>query len=159
MAANEFMGDLDIPTILASPSSILLAIVARNYELKSSHLNMLHSFYDLPNEDPLTHMKDIFNVVSSFPLTGVTEGQLRMRVFPYTLKDKAKYWLNSLKLGSHTTWATIHKKFLEKYFSTQKTDMLKDKILLFAQQDDESFCKAWERFMGCSINVLIMGFH
>ncbi|KAI5343471.1 hypothetical protein L3X38_011347 [Prunus dulcis] len=70
MAANEFMGDLDIPTIPASPSSILLPTAARNYELKSSHLNMLPSFYGLPNEDPLTHIKDIFNVVSSFPLTG-----------------------------------------------------------------------------------------
>ncbi|CAL9001024.1 unnamed protein product, partial [Prunus brigantina] len=99
MAANEFMGDLDIPTIPASPSSILLPTAARNYELKSSHLNMLPSFYGLPNEDPLTHIKDIFNAVSSFPLTGVTEDQLRMRVFPYTLKDKAKYWLNSLKPG------------------------------------------------------------
>ncbi|CAL8112262.1 unnamed protein product [Prunus armeniaca] len=71
-----------------------------------------------------------------------------MRVFPYTLKDKAKYWLNSLKPGSLTTWGAIQKKFLEKYFSTQKTDMLRDKILLFAQQDDESFCEAWERFNG-----------
>ncbi|CAL8993226.1 unnamed protein product, partial [Prunus brigantina] len=70
MAANEFMGDLDIPTIPASPSSILLPTAARNYELKSSHLNMLPSFYGLPNEDPLTHIKDIFNAVSSFPLTG-----------------------------------------------------------------------------------------
>ncbi|KAI5351494.1 hypothetical protein L3X38_004385 [Prunus dulcis] len=148
MAANEFMGDLDIPTIPASPSSILLPTAARNYELKSSHLNMLPSFYGLPNEDPLTHIKDIFNVVSSFPLTGVTEEQLRMRVFPYTLKDKAKYWLNSLKPGSLMTWGAIQKKFLEKYFSTQKTDMLRDKIFLFAQQDDESFCEAWERFNG-----------
>ncbi|XP_008245146.2 PREDICTED: uncharacterized protein LOC103343257 [Prunus mume] len=148
MAANEFMGDLDIPTIPASPSSILLPTAARNYELKSSHLNMLPSFYGLPNEDPLTHIKDIFNAVSSFPLTGVTEDQLRMRVFPYTLKDKAKYWLYSLKPSSLTTWGAIQKKFLEKYFSTQKTDMLRDKILLFAQQDDESFCEAWERFNG-----------
>ncbi|KAI5317795.1 hypothetical protein L3X38_037502 [Prunus dulcis] len=148
MAANELMGDLDIPTIPASPSSILLPTAARNYELKSSHLNMLPSFYGLPNEDPLTHIKDIFNVVSSFPLTGVTEEQLRMRVFPYTLKDKAKYWLNSLKPGSLMTWGAIQKKFLEKYFSTQKIDMLRDKILLFAQQDDESFCEAWERFNG-----------
>ncbi|VVA40074.1 PREDICTED: LOW QUALITY PROTEIN, partial [Prunus dulcis] len=78
----------------------------------------------------------------------VTEEQLRMRVFPYTLKDKAKYWLNSLKPGSLMTWGAIQKKFLEKYFSTQKTDMLRDKIFLFAQQDDESFCEAWERFNG-----------
>ncbi|XP_021808096.1 uncharacterized protein LOC110751879 [Prunus avium] len=148
MVANEFMGYLDIPKIPTSPSSILLPTVARKYELKSSYLNMLPSFYGLPNEDPLTHIKDIFNVVSSFLLTGVTEDQLRMRVFPYILKDKTKYWLNSLKPGSLTTWAAIQKKFLEKYFSTQKTDMLRDKILLFAQQDDKSFCEAWERFNG-----------
>ncbi|BFG37607.1 hypothetical protein CerSpe_238810 [Prunus speciosa] len=120
MAANEFMGDIDIPTIPASPSSILLPTVARNYELKSSHLNMLPSFYGLPNEDPLIHIKDIFNVVSSFLLTGVTTNQLQMRVFPYTLKDTAKYWLNYLKPGSLTRWAAIQKKFFEKYLSTQK---------------------------------------
>ncbi|CAL9000983.1 unnamed protein product [Prunus brigantina] len=110
-------------------------------QLETMSLNLLILICCLP-------FMDIFNVVSSFPLTGVTEDQLRMRVFPYTLKDKAKYWLNSLKPGSLTTWGAIQKKFLEKYFSTQKTDMLRDKILLFAQQDDESFCEAWERFNG-----------
>ncbi|XP_020426552.1 zinc finger BED domain-containing protein RICESLEEPER 1-like [Prunus persica] len=103
------MGDLDIPTILASLSGILLPTIARNC---------------------------------------VTEDQLRIRVFPYTLKDKAKYWLNSLKPGSLTTWAAIQKKFLEIYFSSQKINILRDNILLFAQQDDESFCEAWERFNG-----------
>ncbi|CAL9000968.1 unnamed protein product, partial [Prunus brigantina] len=73
MAANEFMGDLDIPTIPASPSSILLPTVARNYELKSSHLNMLPSFYGLPNEDPLTHIKDIFNESSKLFMEEYTE--------------------------------------------------------------------------------------
>ncbi|KAI5343534.1 hypothetical protein L3X38_011410 [Prunus dulcis] len=43
-----------------------------------------------------------------------------MRVFPYTLKDKAKYWLNSLKPGSLMTWGAIQKKFLEKIFLHRK---------------------------------------
>lgn len=141
----EHMGDLDIPTIPASPSSIALPPAARNYELKSSHFNMLPSFHGLPSEDPLTHLKDIFNAVSFLPLTGVNENQLKMRVFPYTLKDKAKFWLNSLKPGSLRTWDEIEKKFLEKFFSSQKTDMLRDKIMQFSQQD-ESFSEAWERF-------------
>ncbi|XP_021808589.1 uncharacterized protein LOC110752280 [Prunus avium] len=35
---------------------------------------------------------------------GVTEERLRMKIFPYTLKDKAKMWLNSLRPGLLTSW-------------------------------------------------------
>ncbi|CAL2240361.1 unnamed protein product [Prunus armeniaca] len=77
---------------------------------------------------------------------GVTEEHLRMKVFPYTLKDKAKMWLNSLRPGLLTSWTEVQNKFLEKFFSTQKTDALRDKIMQFSQQTDESFSEAWERF-------------
>ncbi|CAL9012149.1 unnamed protein product [Prunus brigantina] len=50
-----------------------------------------------------------------------SEANPRMRAFPYTLKDKAKGWLMTLAPGSLTTWEAVAKKFLEKFFSTQKT--------------------------------------
>ncbi|XP_038698015.1 uncharacterized protein LOC119995572 [Tripterygium wilfordii] len=118
----ETMGDLDIPTIPESPSCIVLPTAARNYELKTIHFNMMPSFH------------------------GVTEEHLRLKIFPYTMKDKARTWLNSLRPGSLTTWTELQNKFLEKFFSTQKTDALRDKIMQFEQQLDESFSEAWERF-------------
>ncbi|XP_050156238.1 uncharacterized protein LOC126630148 [Malus sylvestris] len=147
LVQNETMGDLDMPTIPESPSSIALPAAARNYELKTIHFNMMPSFHGMSTEDPLAHIRDIFNMVSNMALVeGVTEEHLRMKVFPYTMKDKAKTWLNSLRSRTLTSWNDIQHKFLEKFFSTQKTDTLRDNIMQFTQQADETFSEAWERF-------------
>ncbi|VVA32707.1 PREDICTED: LOW QUALITY PROTEIN, partial [Prunus dulcis] len=143
--ALEDYAQLVIPN---SPSCILLPTEARNYDLKSSHLHMLPSFYGLPNEDPLAHIKEFYNVVSGLPLQGVSEANMRMRVFPYTLKDRAKGWLMTLAPGSLTTWDAVAKKFLEKFFSTQKTATLRGQIFNFKQDDGEPFNECWERFKG-----------
>ncbi|KAI5335811.1 hypothetical protein L3X38_025945 [Prunus dulcis] len=146
LVPNEIVGDLDIPTIPTSLSSIIL-LAARNYELKNIHFNMMSFFHGLSSEDPLAHIRDILNMVSNMALTGgVTEEHLRMKVFPHTVKDKAKTWLNSLRPGLLTSWMEVQNKFLEKFFLIQKTDALRDKIMQFSQQVDESFSEAWERF-------------
>ncbi|KAI5335268.1 hypothetical protein L3X38_025401 [Prunus dulcis] len=145
---NRALEDYAQPVIPNSPSCILLPTEARNYDLKSSHFHMLPSFYGLPNEDPLAHIKEFYNVVSGLPLQGVTEANLRMRVFPYTLKDRAKGWLMTLAPGSLTTWDAVAKKFLEKFFSTQKTATLRGQIFNFKQDDGEPFNECWERFKG-----------
>ncbi|KAI5343486.1 hypothetical protein L3X38_011362 [Prunus dulcis] len=145
---NRALQDYAQPVIPNSPSCILLPTEARNYDLKSSHFHMLPSFYGLPNEDPLAHIKEFYDVVSGLPLQGVTEANLRMRVFPYTLKDRAKGWLMTLAPGSLTTWDAVAKKFLEKFFSTQKTATLRGQIFNFKQDDGEPFNECWERFKG-----------
>ncbi|XP_050160376.1 uncharacterized protein LOC126633887 [Malus sylvestris] len=152
MAVNQdelrALEDFAQPIIPNSPSCILLPTEARNYDLKSSHFHMLPSFYGLPNEDPLAHVKEFYNVVSGLPLQGVSEANLRMRVFPYTLKDRAKSWLMTLAPGSLITWDAVAKKFLEKFFSTQKTATLRGQIFNFKQDDGEPFNECWERFKG-----------
>ncbi|CAL9005428.1 unnamed protein product, partial [Prunus brigantina] len=129
---NRALEDYAQPVIPNSPSCIF-------YDLKSSHFHMLPSFYSLPNEDPLAHIKEFYNVVSGLPLQGVSEANLRMRAFPYTLKDKAKGWLMTLAPGSLTTWDAVAKKFLERFFSTQKTATLRGQIFNFKQDDGEDF--------------------
>ncbi|KAI5335297.1 hypothetical protein L3X38_025430 [Prunus dulcis] len=145
---NRALEDYFQPVIPNSPSCILLPTKARNYDLKSSHFHMLPSFYGLTNEDPLAHIKEFYNVVSGLPLQGVSEANLTMRVFPYTLKDRAKSWLMTLAPGSLTTWDAVAKKFLEKFFSTQKTVTLRGQIFNFKQDDGEPFNECWERFKG-----------
>ncbi|KAI5313265.1 hypothetical protein L3X38_042439 [Prunus dulcis] len=73
---------------------------------------------------------------------------MRMRVFPYTLKDRAKGWLMTLAPSSLTTWDVVAKKFLEKIFSTPKTAILRRQIFNFKQYDGEPFNECWERFKG-----------
>src|SRR5262249_37762570 len=139
------------PIVGTSPSSILLDDATRNYELKALHYNMLLSFYGMPNKDLLTFIRDFYATIQTFPLQGLTEDQLRMRCFPYTLKDKAKTWLMTLTPGSLTTWDTVYNRFIGKFYSYQKTAEVRSKIATFAQMEGEPFHEAGERFQSLLI--------
>ena len=102
-------------------SCIQLGEAARNYEPKNVHFTMLPSFYDIPNEDLLIFMRDFYVTLHTFPLQGLTEDQLRMRCFPYTLKDRAKAWLMTLPPNSLDSWEAVYNKFISKFYSHKNT--------------------------------------
>ena len=138
--------DIQRPVIGTSPSCIRLSAAARNYELKGIHFNMLPSFNGLPSEDPLTFLREFYTTIQTFPLHGLAEDELRMRCFPYTLKDRAKTWLINLPEGSLGTWDEVYEKFMMKFYSPQKTVELRNKICSFSQMEGEPFHEAWDRF-------------
>ena len=127
-------------------SCIQLGEAVRNYEMKNVHFTMLPSFYGIPNEDPLIFIRDFYATMQTFPLQGLTEDQLSMRCFLYTLKDKAKVWLMTLQPNSLTTWEVVYEKFMGKFYSHQKTIELRTKIATFEQMEGEPFHEAWDRF-------------
>ncbi|XP_075500024.1 uncharacterized protein LOC142538597 [Primulina tabacum] len=60
--------------------------------------------------------------------------------------DQARGWLQSLPLGSITTWQELATKFLAKYFPPAKFAQLKIEISTFRQTDFEQLYEAWERY-------------
>ena len=90
MPMRVALRDIQRLVIGASPSCIRLSDGARNYELKAIHFGMLPSFHGLPLEDALKFLREFYTTIQTFPLHGLTEDELRMRCFPYTLKDRAK---------------------------------------------------------------------
>ena len=70
-----------------------------------------------------------------FRVNGVPDDAIRRRLFLFSLKDKAREWLNSLPAGSISDWATLAQKFLAKYFSLAKTVKLHKDITNFMQYD------------------------
>ena len=103
-------------------------------------------FYGLSNEDPNLHIANFLKIYDMFTINGVTDDAIRIRIFSFSLKDKAKAWLNSLLAGSITNWATLAQKFLAKYFPLAKTVKLRNDIINFMQFDQESMYEAWERY-------------
>jgi hypothetical protein len=83
---------------------------------------MLPSFYGLSNEDPYKHLDEFIEICSTMRLQNFSEDALRMHLFPFSLKDKAKYWLNSLETNSIISRAQMQNKFLKKYFTIGKTN-------------------------------------
>ncbi|KAL5560290.1 hypothetical protein UlMin_036501 [Ulmus minor] len=85
-------------------------------------------------------------VANNFKIPGVADDAFQLRLFPYSLKDRAKVWLNSLEPNSVTSWNGLAEKFLTKYFPPTKNARMRNDITSFRQTDDESLFEAWERF-------------
>ncbi|KAF7844258.1 uncharacterized protein G2W53_001163 [Senna tora] len=67
-------------------------------------------------------------------------------LFPFSLGNKAKVWLQSLQEGLIFTWEGLDQQFLTKYFPPGKTAKLRNDITLFVHFDNESLYEACERF-------------
>lgn len=100
----------------------------------------------MASEDPLSFMRDFYSIVQGFPLRVLSEKQLRMRFFPYTLKESVKTWFMTLTPGLLTNWLEAYKKFIGKFYFHQKTANLRSKIVSFNQESGEAFHEVWDRF-------------
>ncbi|XP_013614762.1 PREDICTED: uncharacterized protein LOC106320973 [Brassica oleracea var. oleracea] len=75
----------------------------------------------------------------------------KLKLFPFSLGDKAHQWEKTLPSDTVTTWEECKRDFLDKFFSTSRTAKIRNEISGFQQKGLESFSEAWERFKGyCS---------
>ncbi|XP_048605528.1 uncharacterized protein LOC125583033 [Brassica napus] len=70
----------------------------------------------------------------------------KLRLFPFSLGDKAHTWEKNLPSDSITTWNECKTAFLNKFFSSSRTAKLRNEIYGFQQRNLEGFSEAWERF-------------
>ncbi|KAL5580185.1 hypothetical protein UlMin_012627 [Ulmus minor] len=103
-------------------------------------------FSGLPTEDPHLHLRLFMEVADAFKINGVTDDILKLKLFPYSLRDRARAWLNSLPSDSITTWNDLAEKFLMKYFPPTKNAKLRNDITYFQQLEGESLYETWERY-------------
>ncbi|KAJ8770585.1 hypothetical protein K2173_018076 [Erythroxylum novogranatense] len=107
-------------------------------------------FGGLPLEDPNTNWETFLDICDLFKQNGVSEDAVRLRLFPFSLQDKARAWLASLQSGSITTWDEMMRLFLAKFFPPAKVAKMKNEITSFTQYENESLYEAWERFRDMS---------
>ena len=123
-------------------------IQANNFELKSVTVQMLQNilFHRLPHENPNMHLTNFLEVCDTIKYNGVTEEALRLRLFPLSLRDRAKHWITSQPPDSITTWNDLVQKFLTKFFPPSKIAQLVQEINTFGQFEGENLAEAWDRF-------------
>ncbi|KAK8933617.1 hypothetical protein KSP39_PZI015946 [Platanthera zijinensis] len=112
------------PNLEGTESSIVRpAIANNNFELKPSIIQMVQQYVQfdgLQDEDPNLHIANFLEICDTFKINGVSDDAIRLRLFPFSLRTKAKQWLSSLPRGSITTWNTLTEKFLSRYFPPPK---------------------------------------
>lgn len=105
--APKAIRDFLQPILPTENSGIVYApIQANNFELKTGLIQMARdcSFKGHPSEDPHSHLRSFLEICGSIKMNRVTTDALRLRLFPFSLQDKAKDWLESVEPGSINTW-------------------------------------------------------
>ena len=92
------------------------------------------------------HLTNFIEVCDTIKYNGVIEEELRLRLFPLSLGDRAKHWLTSRPPDSITSWNDLVQKFLTKFFPPAKIAKLVQEINAFKQLEGENLAEAWERF-------------
>ncbi|XP_050122210.1 uncharacterized protein LOC126599796 isoform X2 [Malus sylvestris] len=123
------------------------------FELKSSLLHHIPKYHGLSMEDPNKHLKEFEVVCSSMTPINVDGSILKMKAFPlkafpFSLMDKVKDWLYELASGTVTSWESMKRAFLEKFFPTSRVILLRKKISGIQQNQNESFPTYYECFKG-----------
>ena len=101
------LGDFAMPDISGSFGGIVApAIANNNFEIKPSIIQMVQNnqFGGLQGEDLYAHILTFLNMCATFKINGVTDDAIRLRLFPFSVRDKAQLWLASLPNESITTW-------------------------------------------------------
>ena len=99
--------DFAMPDISSNFGGIVAPTIANNnFEIKPSIIQMVQNnqFGGLQGEDPYAHILTFLNVCATFKINGMTDDAIRLRLFPFSVRDKAQLWLASLPNESITTW-------------------------------------------------------
>jgi hypothetical protein len=107
---------------------------------------MLPSFYGLDHENPYSHVKKFKNICFITKFQNFSEEAVHLRLFPFSLHDRAMELLHSNAPGSITSWEDLLKQFYNKFFPMSRVNEVRKEISSFTQDEDEKFSECWGRF-------------
>ena len=73
-----------------------------NFELKPALISMIQQqrFGGNSSEDPNGHISKILELCGTIKMNGVDHDVIKLKLFPFSLRDKARSWFHNLKSGS-----------------------------------------------------------
>jgi hypothetical protein len=75
-----------------------------------------------------------------------SEESVHLRVFPFSLHDRATEWLDTNAPGSITSLEELLKQFYNKFFPMSRVNEARKEISSFTQDEDEKFSECWAQF-------------
>ncbi|XP_042401007.1 uncharacterized protein LOC121991043 [Zingiber officinale] len=147
--ADKLLNDYAAPYARGLRSSITRPpIKANNFEIKPAVIHMVqqNQFRGGPHDDPNHHLELFYEICSIMKVNEVPPETVRLLLFRFFLKDRAKQWLNSLPANNITSWGQCEQKILDKFYPPSKTAHMKNLIASFKQADSESLFEAWDKF-------------
>lgn len=118
---------------------------ANNFEIKPSLVGMVqhNQFSGLPIEHLNFHFSILVKLYGTLKSNGTEENAIQLILFPFSLRYRARVWLQSLPANSITTWPQIKVVFLARYFSSSKLAQVKSEINNFRQEEESISLTSW----------------
>ena len=120
---------------------------AESCEINAALLNLVmkDQFASLPSEDVATHLNSFVDLCDMQKKTDVNNDIVKLKLFPFSFRARAKTWFSSLPKNSIDSWNKCKDDFISKYFPPAKIISLRNDIMNFKQLDHEHAAQAWER--------------
>jgi hypothetical protein len=144
------------PTRSSAPSCIVFPSNASHFNFKPDIIQLLPSFHGLDLENLYLNMREFEEVCNIYNDLNYSMNTIRLKLFPFSLKDKAKTWLQNVRSGSIRAWDEMQQQFLKKFFPFYRTNLFKRQITTFTQKSGEIFYQCWDRYKDLLNIVLIM---
>ena len=101
------------PTRTIVRSCIYFPLDASHFNFKPGIIQLLLSFHGLDLENPYLHLRELEEVCNTYNDSNCSMNTIRLKLFPFLLKDKAKTWLQNLRPGSIRAWDEMQQQFLK----------------------------------------------
>ena len=149
VTSQKSMREYALPDITSLGSSIVWpTITATHYKIKPLFLNFISQdqFSSTDLECPLTHLEEFMGKCATTMDIGITDEQLRMICFPYSLQGEARDWLRVEDKGKYATWEALVQDFTFHFLPPAKVAKLQNAILQFHQEERNTLYEAWVRY-------------
>ena len=109
------------------------AIEANNFELKPTLITMVqhHQFIGHPSKDPNERMGRFMRMANIVKLNGVSLEVIKIQLFPFSLRDVAATWFDSLLVGPVNNWEELVEAYMSRFFPPALTSERRGEIIVF----------------------------
>nr|GFB79885.1 reverse transcriptase domain-containing protein [Tanacetum cinerariifolium] len=125
-----------------------ISIQATDFGLRHHMIEQVQNtcqFHGLLSDDANRHIDKFLEITQYIKQNEVSDDDLRLSLFPYSLTHHVTTYDHLLRNSIHT-FDDMMRKFLSKYFPPSMVTKLRNEITDFRQKPNESLFDAWERY-------------
>ena len=121
-------------------------IDAKDFELEPALIIMVqqNQFAGHSTENPNEHLGRFLRIENSVKLSGVKPEVIQLQLFPFSLRDMAITWFNSLPYESVSTWEELMGAYFSKFFPPSLTPEQRLKVTDSKHRGSENMYAARE---------------
>jgi hypothetical protein len=106
---------------------------------------MREQFFGVDTDDAATHLNKFVELCDMQKYRDVDGDIIKLQLFPFSLRGKAKEWLLSLPKNSIDSRTKCKDAFISRYYPPSKIISRRSDIMKFKQFDNEHVAQAWGR--------------